>query len=205
MPDVTNATPPVATRRERKRMQTRRSLYDAAVELFLEKGYEATTMDEIAELADTSRATAYNYFPRKSNFLDEWTERRRQKVEQDLLPASADSQPIGEVLRLYVNDLARINIDEEALTRTLLPAWVRAGGPIDAAPQLADVLLQYIRTGQERGELRLDCDGERAAHLIRNAYLGNLYLWLHEDQSSDFDLQSALEESIDILLRGLAN
>jgi AcrR family transcriptional regulator len=193
------------TRRERKRLHTRRRLYEAAVQLFEEKGYDATTMDDIAELADTARATAYNHYPRKSSFLDEWMERRREQVGVELLASGGAAQPIGDLLRAYLNYLARINIVQEKLTRTLLPAWVRAGGPINDAPALADVLSRYIRTGQERGEIRADCDAQRAGHLIRNAYVGNLYLWLRADGATPFDLLSAVDESIDIVLRGLAS
>ncbi|MCU1625806.1 MAG: TetR/AcrR family transcriptional regulator [Pseudonocardia sp.] len=193
-----------SARRERKRLHTRRRLYEAAIQLFEEKGYDETTVDEIAELADTARATAYNYFPRKSSFLQEWMERRRQQVRVDLDALGLDQQPVSTLLRTYIDDLARINLDQEALTRTLLPAWVRAGGPITDAPELAEVLTAYIRTGQERGEIRADCDAERAGHLIRSAYLGNLYLWLREDdQHNTLDLTAAVRESIDIILRGL--
>lgn len=199
-----DAVPAAASRRERKRVQTRHRLYEAAVALFLEKGYEATTMDEIAELADTARATAYNYFPRKSGFLDEWMDRRRTQVGLDLGVRGLNDQPVGLLLGSYLDDLARINLDQEDLTRTLLPAWVRMGGPIDDAPALADVLTTYIEAGQQRGEIRPDCDAERAGHLIRNAYLGNLYLWLRDEPRDDpFDLMSAVRESVDIILRGL--
>lgn len=194
----------VTSRRERKRLHTQRRIYEAAVQLFEEKGYDATTMDDIAELADTARATTYNYFPRKSCFLDEWMQRRRDQVSANLTARGDDSQPIADVLHTYLDELARINLVQEKLTRTLLPAWVRAGGPIEDAPALADVLIRYIRAGQERGEIRADCDAERAAHLIRNAYLGNLYLWLRDaDDATQFDLFKAVDESIDIILKGL--
>lgn len=38
--------------------------------LFVEKGFDSTTMEDIAELADVARATVFNHFPRKSAFLD---------------------------------------------------------------------------------------------------------------------------------------
>ncbi|WP_280230643.1 TetR/AcrR family transcriptional regulator [Nocardia cyriacigeorgica] len=191
-------------RRERKRVHTRRRLYEAAMQLFEEKGYEATTMDEIAELADTARGTAYNYYPKKSAFLEEWTERRRRQVEADLDNAGLGDRPTSTLLRDYLRDLVRINLAQADLTRVLLPAWVKSGGPIDESPSLARVLTTYIEAGQQRGEIRADCDPERAGHLIRNAYLGALYLWLRADsQKQPVDLQAAVDESIDIILRGL--
>ena len=48
--------------RERKRQQTRERLTRAAMALFLERGFEATTLDDIAAAADISRRSFFHYF-----------------------------------------------------------------------------------------------------------------------------------------------
>ncbi len=63
MNHVTKASP---GRRERHKQQTRERLLDAAIECFLEKGYDETTVDQIAARADVARATVFNHFPRRS-------------------------------------------------------------------------------------------------------------------------------------------
>ncbi|HEY2214888.1 MAG TPA: TetR family transcriptional regulator, partial [Acidimicrobiales bacterium] len=62
----------VASLRERKRQQTRIDLVRAAVELFQEQGYEATTVDQIVELGNYSKSTFFRYFGGKEDvvFLD---------------------------------------------------------------------------------------------------------------------------------------
>lgn len=55
------------SRRERKNAQTRRALTKAALELFLEQGFEATTVEEIAEAADFHRATFHRIFANKED------------------------------------------------------------------------------------------------------------------------------------------
>lgn len=50
-------------RRERKKAATRRALADAALELFLEHGYEKVTIAQIAEAADTATTTLFAHFP----------------------------------------------------------------------------------------------------------------------------------------------
>ncbi|MFI6686870.1 TetR/AcrR family transcriptional regulator [Streptomyces sp. NPDC050485] len=58
-------------RRERKKRETRQRISDLATGLFLERGFEAVTIAEIAEVADVSVNTVYNYFPTKEDlFLD---------------------------------------------------------------------------------------------------------------------------------------
>jgi AcrR family transcriptional regulator len=52
-------------RRERKRFRTRDAIFDAAIELFAEQGFEQTTLAQIAEHADVAIRTCYNHFPTK--------------------------------------------------------------------------------------------------------------------------------------------
>ncbi|WP_030339300.1 TetR/AcrR family transcriptional regulator [Streptomyces sp. NRRL S-1022] len=55
--------------RERKKRQTRQYISDVATGLFLERGFEAVTVAEIAEAADVSVNTVYNYFPAKEDLF----------------------------------------------------------------------------------------------------------------------------------------
>lgn len=49
--------------------RTRTAISDAALRLFIEKGYEATTVDEVADEAGVSRSTVFRYFPEKEELV----------------------------------------------------------------------------------------------------------------------------------------
>ncbi len=51
--------------RERKKLRTRRALAGAALRLFTENGFEATTLEELAEEAEVSKSTFFRFFPAK--------------------------------------------------------------------------------------------------------------------------------------------
>ncbi|WP_405165899.1 TetR/AcrR family transcriptional regulator [Nocardia sp. NBC_01499] len=56
-------------RRERKKAQTRQSLADAALRLFLEHGYDQVGVKDVAEAADVSVTTLFKHFPSKEALL----------------------------------------------------------------------------------------------------------------------------------------
>jgi AcrR family transcriptional regulator len=60
--------------RERKRQQTRERLTRMAMALFLERGFEATTLDDIAAAADISRRSFFHYFASKEDVVFAWQE-----------------------------------------------------------------------------------------------------------------------------------
>ena len=77
--------------RERKRQQTRERLTRAAMALFLERGFEATTLDDIAAAADISRRSFFHYFESKEDVVFAWQE----EITAALIAAVA-ARPAGE-------------------------------------------------------------------------------------------------------------
>ncbi|BCB85893.1 TetR family transcriptional regulator [Phytohabitans suffuscus] len=81
----------VTSLRERKKQRTREALIDAAFELFTTKGFEATTVDEIAEAVEVSSRTFFRYFGSKEDVATSL------QLQQFLDVYSAlDARPAGE-------------------------------------------------------------------------------------------------------------
>ena len=57
------------SRRERKKLETRQALLEAAWALFHDKGFHDTTIEEITDRADVAKGTFFNYFPSKEGVL----------------------------------------------------------------------------------------------------------------------------------------
>lgn len=77
--------------RQRKRQQTRDRLTRAAMALFLDRGFEATTLDDIASAADISRRSFFHYFASKEDVVFAWQE----ESTAALIPAVA-ARPASE-------------------------------------------------------------------------------------------------------------
>jgi AcrR family transcriptional regulator len=106
--------------RAEKKAATKRAIQEHALRLFVEKGYEATTVEEIAAAAGVSHMTFFRYFPRKEEVVeyDEY-----DPMLEDLIAARPpDEAPITALhTAIRVGLLTVMGTDREAvLIRTRL-------------------------------------------------------------------------------------
>jgi AcrR family transcriptional regulator len=79
--------------RERKKQQTRELIAETARRLFLERGFDAVTVAEVARGADVAEKTVFNYFPTKEDLFYD----RLESFEDELLNAIRQRKP-GETV-----------------------------------------------------------------------------------------------------------
>jgi AcrR family transcriptional regulator len=91
-------------RRSRKRLATRQSISDAATRLFIERGFDHVTVDEIAAAADVGRMTVFNHFPRKEDMFFDRDDEGREMLRDALLHREPTVAPI-EAYRLLAHRL----------------------------------------------------------------------------------------------------
>ena len=92
-------------RRERKKAATHQALADAALRLFLERGYDDVGVREIADAADVSTTTLQKHFPSKESLVFD----RDADIEESLIAAVRDRAPGRSVLdALRDHALARV-------------------------------------------------------------------------------------------------
>ena len=65
---------------EEEQQRRRKEIFDASVHLFLEKGFNETTLREIAEAAGIGKSTLYDYFKSKDEILVSYFENEIQKI-----------------------------------------------------------------------------------------------------------------------------
>lgn len=91
-------------RRTRKRLATRQSISDTATRLFLERGFDAVTIDDIAAAADVGRMTVFNHFPRKEDMFFDREEEIQALAFEAIRKRGAGISPI-EATRRLAHDL----------------------------------------------------------------------------------------------------
>ncbi|MDX1931409.1 MAG: helix-turn-helix domain-containing protein [Capsulimonadales bacterium] len=90
-----------SVRRGRKAEKTREQILNAALELFAERGYQATTLRDIAARADVALGLTYRYFPSKEAFVIALYERLVTELEEEaaLLPPGTLADRVAAVMR----------------------------------------------------------------------------------------------------------
>ncbi len=177
---------------------------DCAAALFTEKGYDATTMEDIAECADVARGTVFNYFGRKEDLILAWFDRRRADLATALGEDAGGEADTSGRLRHALRTIARFFADDDATGRSMVRAWLQAGGPtLTPESDTTHMFTRIIRSGQDAGDIAAHIDADRAGHLLFDAYLGVLCRWAGDDPNH-FCLEEGLLATLEILLDGLA-
>ncbi|MBY3463926.1 TetR family transcriptional regulator [Rhizobium laguerreae] len=142
----TKRTETTEGRRERKRRQTRERIEQAAMTLFLQRGFEATTIEDITEAADVSKRSFFDYFPSKEEVVFAW-----QDAFADRLMAAIAARPADE---------SSVTVVEAAITATVIAAvdepGLALGELIHRTPALkARDQLKYAKLEQKLAEALL--------------------------------------------------
>jgi AcrR family transcriptional regulator len=107
-------TPSAGGLRERKRRQTRERLTRVAIELFLARGFEATTLDDIAAAAEISRRSFFHYFASKEDVVLAWQDRSTDALIEAIAERPAE-EPMLTAAENAILAIARQLKPEEAI------------------------------------------------------------------------------------------
>lgn len=176
---------------------TRDRLYKAAAELFVERGYEATRMADIAERAGASRRTAFNHFPNKSDIPMLWT---RQMADIAITEATDAADDVPDRVRAYLHLIGEMVQAEPELSRQMMLGWTAAVGPIRYESQLLADLAPLLREGQARGQVDPGVDVDVAARTLSDTLMGATLRWVRE---RDRLLQDMIDEGVELVLAGV--
>jgi TetR/AcrR family transcriptional regulator, cholesterol catabolism regulator len=196
------------SRRERKKEETRRRIFDVAVELFRANGFEATTVDEITEKADVGRGTFFNYFPRKEAVLAYLSAERLALAEEALGGLLESGHTLRQtLLGLFGTAITAYEADRD-LSRFVFAEWMKRGlAPMhDDDTRWQRLVIALLERGRTRDELRADVDDYRAEALLTGTYMATIFQWLFcpaDCRSSVPNLGSELTARLNIVIDGL--
>ena len=191
------------SRRERKKQQNQRQILEAALRLFETQGMETTTIDAIAEAADVSRGTFFNYFPTKESLLSAIAAEELRDLQKRRGIADSDSA----VARIYalMRALMTDSLTFLQVTRyILLDAMLHPTEAASPSAHLDAILKPLVQQAQAQGEIRADLDPAAVIGALVGVYLGAFFRLIAEDAVIDQAVIAAVEATIDLLFEGIA-
>jgi len=113
--------------RERKRRETRRRLAETGLRLFLQHGYEETTLDTIAEAAGVSRRTVFHYFEQKDDILLAWQSGLGETLREAILRERPNRPALEIVLAAMLQLAGQYQAEDHIRIERLLASTHRLG------------------------------------------------------------------------------
>ncbi|SHI01823.1 transcriptional regulator, TetR family [Streptomyces sp. 3214.6] len=187
--------------RERKKIKTREAIRTATYALIREQGYDATTIDQIADRAEVSPSTVFRYFPTKEDIVltDEW-----DPILVAELRARPADEPWPESVRYVMMRAARMGITDDlevARLRTRVMAQVPAVRSRMMESMSVTGRMFSIAIGERIG---LDPDSLEVRvymmSLMGGLMQASLY-WAENDHRDDFEV--LLDRALNVLEHGL--
>jgi TetR/AcrR family transcriptional regulator len=204
------------SRSERRKARTTAAILDAAERHFLERGFQAAKVDEIAEEADVAVGSVYNHFGSKDGLYGALLEQALELFETYMDDGEAPRGPALEQLLDVAGSVARFGRERPGHMRLLvLPQ------PRQPDPGLAEVVERVrrslaarerdtaalIEAAVRRGDAR-PLDSRRAAAYLWSAWKGALTLGAHAERAApgnDRELRAVLEAGLRIMVGGVAS
>ena len=192
------------SRRERKKEETRERIFNVACKLFRDKGFEQTTIDEIAEKADVAKGTFFNYFPRKEavlGFLSEmWLEEAEEKATAII---ESDGPAVSRICEMFVQFAGFYEEDPQLGRHLVAESARRFHDGCDAVCHRWNELGERVITHlQQNGELRRDISAARAHEILGAIYHDTVMRWAVADQKP-FALKDELRIRLNLVIEGL--
>lgn len=205
---MTQRTPPI-TRRQRKQEQTADHLSATAYRLFEAHGYEAVSMEQIAEVADVAKATLYKYFPVKEALI---AYRFRLDIAAGMA-ARAEALLAQQSFDARMRYLLRESAAWHSERKAYLPHYVRyltrtscaensSPPAVNASSDGRQILTMMFRAAQQSGEIHAEPAADQLAMNFEYLLFATINAWLADPQP---DLSERFLSAFDLVMYGVAS
>ncbi len=198
---MTNERDVMTNRRELNKINSRRRILKASRKLFSENGYEETMMEDIAQEAEVSKATIYNYFDNKESLLigiaDEVLDRIELLLQKDLKECLDSEEKLKRVLQEFVT----ASVDYLGLSRRI--SWLNScedSALYATRKEMVQLLKGLIADAQEEGLFRPDANPDDIVDVVMGIYLIAQFEWHHIDKYAPEFLIEKLDRFFDVML-----
>jgi AcrR family transcriptional regulator len=200
---MTNTTikPRVTSRAE----DTRRKIYEAAMELFREKGFEETTMRDIAAKAGVALGGAYYYYSSKDAIVLAFY-REMQETSTPLVGgALTDKKKLKERIRAVLDQRLKLLAPNRKFCAALFRHAPDGADPLSPFSEesrlIRDAAIEQMRVAIEGGDVKIPADlRPRLPYLLWLYQMALIMFWLYDRSPDQQRTQRLMEKSLGLLV-----
>lgn len=192
------------SRRERNKRLCRKRILKVSRRLFSAKGYEQTTIEDVAEMAEISKATLYNYFTSKESLLLGIAEAELADIRALLEGELRDEEDSVKKLRAALGTLVLDSMTYLPLSRKITCLNSNENSEMfHTRRELLNILEGLIQEGQAKGRIRPEVPVEELLELLMGVYLVSQFHWTKLSTYSPEECLQKLNRLFDRALEGL--
>jgi AcrR family transcriptional regulator len=175
-------------RRERRKLEVRTRILDAARALFRTRSFAQTRVVEICEQADVAEKTFFNHFPSKQDLLSELAAEGLDAILESIERARKQGRSTPERIRLFFDAVADSLADGGPPQRELMTELVHvvhvlpaSSDPRDPARRLHEAMGALVADGLEAGDVTRRHEPETLTEMLLGAYYVLAFNFVHLD------------------------
>ncbi len=186
--------------REERKLATKQRIYSAAEKLFLDQGFDDTSVASVTQKAKVAKGTFFVHFPSKVELLTAMGEEQLERALDAIEGADRrDTWPFSRQIDHVFRTLARTVDASPDLMRLVVVQRAFDVGPTDGSSheRLSGLLVELIKSGKRSNDLRADVLADRMSAYLMGVWKtaleqwagrgGNFERWLMESVRLAFD------------------
>ena len=198
-------TTPMKTRPTPRAEDTRRRIYEAALEMFREKGFEQTTMRDIAAKAEVALGAAYYYFSAKEGIVLAFYQDLQESSHESILEAMSAHKKLKERLRCVMEK----RFDLLAPNRKFCDALFRHApdtsdplSPFSAETRpIRERAIEHLREAVDGSEIKVPADLKPQLPFLLWLYqMGLILFWLYDRSPRQQRTDKLMDKSLNLVV-----
>jgi AcrR family transcriptional regulator len=184
---------------------TRRKIYEAAMELFREKGFEPTTMRDIAAKAGVALGGAYYYFSSKDAIVLAFYREMQESSNQLVLEALADKKKLKERIRCVIEKRLELLSPNRKFCAALFRHAPDGADPLSPFSEesrlIREAAIEHMRIALEGSDAKVPADLKpRLPYLLWLYQMALIMFWLYDRSPNQERTQRLMEKSLGLLV-----
>ena len=189
-----------------KAEETRAKILDTALRLFQERGFDRTTMRDVAAEAGVATGAAYYYFRSKEELVMAFYLRTAEEAREEFTAALASTKDLRKRIRALIDIKLRQFEDHRSLMTALLKAGVDPRDPLSPfgaeTAKVRDESVEWFARALEDANVNIPKDLKpHFPRLIWLYHMGLIYFWIVDQSPGQRRTRRLLDGTLDLIMQ----